>query len=60
MIDHNMPSDKRDAKIYLRARQAMLAELLLSVDENELNNISQLVGVIHSKNDKINEMLEEY
>lgn len=60
MTDHNQPADRKDARIYLRAKQVMLAELLLSVNENELKTISDLLGLIHSESDKLNEKLEEY
>jgi len=60
MIDHYMPADKRDAGIYLRAKQVMLVELLISFDENNLSTVSDLLGIIHSENDKLNEKLEGY
>lgn len=60
MIDHNQPVDRKDARIYLRAQQVMLARLLLKVNSDDLNTISQLLGIIHSENDKLNVKLEEY
>ena len=60
MIDYNMPSNKRDAGLYLRAKQAALVDLLIAVEEHNLNTISQLVGIIHSESEKLTERLEEY
>ncbi len=60
MIDYNQPVDRKEARIYLSAKQVMLAELLLSVDENDLNSFSQLKGLIHIKNDELNVKLEDY
>ena len=60
MPDHHMPVDRKEARIYLRAKQVMLAELLLYVNEHELKTIGELLGEIHSKSDKIIKLLEDY
>ena len=49
MIDHNEPADRKEARIYLRAQQAMVTDLLLMIVEHDLNSFSQLKGLIDIK-----------
>lgn len=60
MTDPNMPTDKKGAEIYLKARMVLLAELLAESKEHDYTTLSQLSGSISNKQDDVNEELTNY
>ena len=57
MIEANIPNDKHDAAIYLKARKDALIELNALFDIDEVETIVHVLGTMHNEVERINELL---
>ncbi len=59
MIEANIPSDKRDATIYLKARKDALIELNAMFEANDIETTAHILGTMLNEIERINELLGE-
>ena len=59
MIEANIPNDKRDATIYLKARKDALLELSALFDYEGIDTGMHITGTMHNEVERINELLGE-
>ena len=59
MIEANIPQDKRDATIYLKARKDALIELNAVFDALGIDTMIHVLGTMHNEVERINELLGE-
>ena len=53
----NIPNDKRDAEIHLKARKLAIEELILSLEECGINMSAEALGAMYNDIEEINELL---
>ena len=57
MIESNIPNDKRDATIYLKARKDALIELNAMFEDNDIETTAHILGAMLNEIERINELL---
>ena len=60
MTDPNMPNDKHEAIIYLKAKKQAYLELVAEICEHNMTTGSQISGLVFNKIDELDEDLESY
>ena len=59
MIEANIPQDKRDATLYLKARKDALIELNAMFIEHSIETSVYIIGTMMNEVERINELLGE-
>jgi len=57
MIESNIPNDKRDATLYLKARKDALIELNAMFEDNDIETTAHITGTMLNEIERINELL---
>ncbi len=55
---YNVPDDKRDREIHLKARRTALGELVVNIESDGIDISPAVLGAIYNDIEDINKMLE--
>ena len=58
MLKGNIPNNKKDAEIFLKAKKIQLLELMVKIQNGEIETMTQVSGFIWNEIEQIDEAVE--